>query len=141
MNQTEKTKKFIIDYMHAFSGKPKPESLIRQYVADEKLIKHILFFEATFPEYSFVPIEIMAENDKVFMRGSVVGKHAGETEGIPATMKNIEAPFAVGYRIKNDKIVDFWAIADQMELLEQLGLHAEQVDVKPVESGMNRSSF
>ena len=132
MNQTEQTKKFFLEYWNALSGKPKTETLIRLYVDDEKLINHILFFESIFPEYEMVPKEIMAENDNLFVRAIIKAKHKGKVADIPPTMKDVEAPFAIGYQIKNNRIVDFWAIADQMDLLQQLGLSAEQVEVRPV---------
>lgn len=131
MTQLEETKKFILEYWNAVSGKPKTETLLRQYVDSEKLINHILFFESMFPEYQLLPIEVIAENNKVFVRAHIVGKHEGETDGVPPTLKDIDAPFAICYKISNFRIVDFWAIADQIELLEQLGLHAEQVEVQP----------
>jgi hypothetical protein len=40
-------------------------------------------------------------------------------------------PFALGYKVEDDKIVDFWPIADQLEFVEQLGMAREQVEVPP----------
>jgi hypothetical protein len=131
MTQTEKTKKFIIEYWNAVSGHPKTEELLRRYIDDEKLINHILFFESIFPEYELVPKEILAENDKLFVQANLKAKHSGFIDSIPATGKKIDTPFALGYQIRNNRIISFWAIADQMDLLEQLGLSAEQVEVMP----------
>lgn len=122
MSQEKKNKQFIIEYYNALVGREKPEHVIRKYVADEKLIQHIKFFERTFPEYNLIPEEIIAEGDRVFVRARVEGVHEGEMDGIPPTFKEIKIPFAICYRIHNDMIVDHWMIADQMELLEQLGL-------------------
>lgn len=122
MTQKEKNKQFIQEYFHALAGKVKPEHVIRKYVADEKLIEHIKFFEKTFPEYDLIPEEIIAEGDRVFVRARVEGTHMGEIDGTPPTFKEIKVPFAICYRIHNDMIIDHWMIADQMELLEQLGL-------------------
>lgn len=132
MNQIQQTKKFFIEYWNALSGQPKPEELIRKYVADERLVQHILFFESIFPEYRMIPHEVIAEEDRLFVRASLQAKHSGELDDLPATQKQVDAPFALGYKIRNGKIVHFWAIADQMELLQQLGLSAEQVEVHPV---------
>lgn len=132
MDQTCETKKFFFTYWNALSGQPKPEKLIRKYVADEKLVQHILFFESIFPEYHMIPHEVIAEDDRLFVKASIKAMHNGELEDLPATHQQVEAPFALGYRIRNQKIVDFWAIADQMDLLQQLGLSAEQVEVQPV---------
>lgn len=122
MEKAQKNKKFILDYYRAMSGHAKTERLMRRYVADEKLIEHIKFFEKAFPTYRAVLEEIWAEDDRVFVRTSIQGTHQGEMEGIPPTLREIKTPFAICYKIDRDKIVDHWMIADQMELMEQLGL-------------------
>lgn len=129
MKKQQKNKQFYLKYNNALSGKEKPEALIRQFVEDEKLIEHILFFEKLFPKYSAIIDEMVAEGDKVFVRAHVLGQHEGEAEGILATHKKFNTPFALGYTIRNEKIVDFWAIANEMEFFEQLGLAREQVEV------------
>lgn len=123
MNITERNKRFFLGYWDALSGKKKTEELIKQYVSDEKLINHILFFEKAFPKYKMIAHEILAEDDRVFVRATFVAQHTGLMDHIAPTQQKIEAPFAVGYKIKNDMIVDFWAIGDRLELLEQLGMH------------------
>lgn len=129
MTQSEKSKQFFLNYWGALSGKAKTYELITQFVADPRLIEHILFFEKLFPQYEAVVDEIMAEGNRVFVRSHIKGRHAGTTDGIPATNKKINVPFALGYQIENDKIVDFWAIANEMELFEQLGLARDEVEV------------
>lgn len=134
MNASQQSRRFFLEYHQALSGKRKTPELIAQFVADEKLKAHIQFFEKLFPEYEVVIDELLAEGERVFVRSHFVGKHEGEAEGIPATHKSVEAPFALGYTIKNQKIVSFWAIANEMEFFEQLGLAREQVNV-PIEKG------
>ena len=129
MTQAEKNKAFYLTYLKALSGKAKTKQLISRYVEDEKLINHSLFFEQLFPEYELIIDELIAEGNRVFVRSHFVGTHRGGTDAIPATQQKVKTPFAVGYEIKNEKIVDFWAIANEMELFEQLGLAREQVDV------------
>lgn len=131
MNQAQKNKQFMLEYYAASSGKKKTEEWMDKYIADEKLRAHIKFMEKAFPEYELVPDEIIAEGDRVFVRASVKANHKGEVDGIPPTFKDINIPFAIGYKIKDRKIVDFWTISDQMEFLEQLGLAKEQVEVPP----------
>lgn len=122
MNTEKRNRAFILAYYEALAGKRKTEALIRQYVADEKLIEHIKFFEQTFPHYKAVAEEIFTSGDKVFVRASMSGRHEGSLDDIPPTFKHFKMPFAICYRIKDDKIIDHWMIADQMEMLEQLGL-------------------
>jgi predicted ester cyclase len=133
MTQAEKNKQFMIDIYNMGSGQKKTEEMLRQYTDNERYIGHVLFMEKAFPNYQIIPDEIIAEGDKVFVRASVIAKHEGEVEGIPPTFKDINVPFAIGYEIKDEKIIDFWTISDQMEFLEQLGMAREQVEVPPGE--------
>ena len=124
MNKEKKNRAFILEYYNALAGKRKTEELIRKFVSDEKLIEHIKFFERTFPHYNAVAEEIFTADDRVFVRASMSGRHEGSLDDMPPTFKHFKMPFAICYRIKDNKIVDHWMIADQMELLEQLGLAA-----------------
>lgn len=124
MNKAKRNRAFILEYYKALAGKRKTEELIRKYVSDEKLIEHIKFFDKTFPNYNAVVEEIFADEDKVFVRARMSGRHEGSLDDIPPTFKHFKMPFALCYRIKDNKITDHWMIADQMELLEQLGLAA-----------------
>jgi predicted ester cyclase len=129
MNQTQKNKQFFFKYHTALSGKKKTRELISQFVEDEKLVHHILFFEELFPAYAVEIDELVAEGDRVFVRSHMTGIHEGSMEGIPATHRHVDTPFALGYKIEGEKIVDFWAIANEMEFFRQLGLTQDQVNV------------
>ena len=129
MNQTEKTKAFILRYFSALYGAKKTESLLREYISDQKLIDHALYFDRMFPNAKLEMEEMIVEKDKAFLKVRLKGIHAGEVDGIPPTYKEVNVPFALSYTIKNDKIVDFWSIADQKEIFRQLGLDKEMVKV------------
>lgn len=66
--------------------------------------------------------EITAEGNRVVVRARFKGTHRGELSGIPPTNKSVEFPFAIGYEIENSKITSHWLLADQMSLMEQLGV-------------------
>ena len=122
MDQTKKNKEFIISYLNAGSGVPKTRESMTRFVDDPGLVEHILFFESVFPCYELFADEMMAEGNKVFVRARFKGRHQGEFNGMPPTFKLVEFPFAIGYEIENDKIIHHWLIADQVALMEQLGL-------------------
>lgn len=129
MTTPEKNKQFYINYLKVLSGKEKTRDILCKYIEHEKLIEHILFFEKMFPKYILIIDELMAEGDQVFVKSHFIGNHEGDADGIPATNLTVEAPFALGYKIKNNKIIDFWAIANEMELFEQMGLARDQVEI------------
>ena len=122
MQQSEMNKAFIMEYLSAISGVAKTKTLMEQFATDLGLISHVEFFEGAFPQYKMFADEITAENNRVVVRARFKGTHLGDLAGIPATYKSVEFPFAVGYEVHNNKIVNHWLIADQMSLMEQLGV-------------------
>lgn len=126
MKQAEHNKAFILKYYSALYGVPKTETLIRKFVSDQKLIDHILYFDKIFPDGKLITEEIIAEADKVFVKARLYAKHTGEIDGIPPTYKEVEIPFAICYKIQNERIIDFWTISDQVALLKQLEISREE---------------
>ena len=122
MDQQKQNKEFIIWYLNAFSGVAKKRKLLEEYMTDEELMNHIAFFDTVFPKYEMFADELTAEGNKVVVRARCKGCHKGELSGIKPTHRNVEFPFVISYDIENDKIVHHWMIADQMMLMEQLGV-------------------
>ena len=120
MRQTNQNRQLILDYYAATSGVKKTEKLMRRFTTDDRLIAHVLQFDNMFPSYQVIPDEITTEEDRIIVQGRRRGKlRRIQGEGLPKE-KTIEIPFAMGYRIRDHKIVDHWFLTDQMELLEQL---------------------
>jgi len=130
MHDSKKNKAFIIRYYNAISGVEKTLDLCRQYMDDEKLIRHIHFFDKAFPKYELFIEEMIAEGNKVIVHGRATGVHKGAYQGIPPTGGKMDLPFVIRYVVENDKITDMWLVADQMILMEQLGvLQPETIQV------------
>lgn len=122
MEKTRQNKEFILEYLNSFAGVKKTRELIERYVSDEHLIEHILFFDSVFPYYDVICDEMTAEGDRLIVRARLKGRHEGEFNGIPPTYKEVEMPFVISYQIENRKIISHWLIADQLVMLEQLGV-------------------
>ncbi len=122
MDQAKKNKDFIIRYINAISGVIKTRELCDQYIKDNSLTEHILFFDGVFPKYEMFMDEITGEGNRVIVRARLKGKHEGELNGIPPTHKEVLFPFVIGYEIENNKIISHWLLADQIMLMEQLGV-------------------
>lgn len=122
MSQLSKNKEFVIEYFNRFSGKEKPRHLVEKYVSDEALIDHIEFFESVFPLYEIFAHEMLAEGNKVLVKAGFKGRHEGVFNGIPPTYKMVELTSAIVYEIENNKIISHWLVADQLTLMEQLGV-------------------
>jgi len=129
MNDTKKNKAFIIKYYNAISGFEKTRALCEQFMSDEKLIDHIHFFDKAFPNYELFIEEMVAEGNKVIVHGRATGIHKGEYNGIPPTGGKMDLPFVIRYVVKKEIITDMWLVADQMILMEQLGVIPAQSEV------------
>jgi predicted ester cyclase len=120
MDQQKKNKRLIIEYVTATSGQVKTLELLEKYNDDAGLIENILFKESIFPQYQVDIKEIIAEGDRVVLLAKFSGVHKGEWLGIAPTHKEVTYTFAVGYEIRNNKIVHSWLVADNLAIVEQL---------------------
>jgi len=122
MDQQRKNKEFIINYLTDISGIVKTRALAEKYMTDQVLIGQIEYFDAAFPKYEVYINELIAEGNLVVVRARFKGTHKGDLGGIPPTHKTVEYNFVIRYEIENGKIINHWLIADQMSLMEQLGV-------------------
>jgi steroid delta-isomerase-like uncharacterized protein len=118
---TEANKALIQRMADALGSKGKTPELIDEFLASEEMKQHVAMFEAAFPGYAIPFEDILAEGDKVVIRGTFRGTHKGEFMGIAPTGKDVTMPVIVTYRIAKDKIVESWISADQLGLMQQLG--------------------
>jgi predicted ester cyclase len=79
-------------------------------------------FRAAFPDGIHRFEEILAEGDKVAMRGTFIGTHRGELQGIPPTGKQIVIPVFHIDRLADDKLVEHWGQSDLLGLMQQVGI-------------------
>jgi len=126
MNNLKKNREVVINYFNGISGFEKTRKLLEKYTSDEKLIEHIQFFDGAFPKYELFIEEMVTENNKVIVQGRATGTHEKEFSGIPPTGRKMDLPFVIRYTIEDEIITDHWLIADQMILMEQLGVMQPQ---------------
>jgi predicted ester cyclase len=119
----EENKALIAAYFEALSGQAKPTAVQEQYIAasDQALKDHVDMFEAAFPLYELIAEDMIAEGDRVAVRATFRGTHAGEFAGIAASGRTVEVSLLLIYRVENGKIAEHWIQADVMGLMQQLG--------------------
>jgi len=66
--------------------------------------------------------QLIAEGDKVVMRGTFRSVHKGEFMGIPASGKEFTHTWTAILRIQNGKVVERWANVDSMKFMTDLGV-------------------
>jgi steroid delta-isomerase-like uncharacterized protein len=79
-------------------------------------------FRAAFPDLHATIDDLVAEGDKVAVRGSFRGTHQGELMGIPPTGKPVTVTLIDVNRIENGRLAERWAEADMLGMLQQLGV-------------------
>jgi predicted ester cyclase len=113
-------KTLITDYLRTLSGQAKTPDLVARYVSDERLAKHIADIESAFPRYEISIEDLLAEGDKVVVRGDFRGVHCGPFAGVEPTRRSVSAGLILIYRIANGRIIDHWMQFDFFALLQQL---------------------
>jgi predicted ester cyclase len=73
-----------------------------------------------FPDLHAVATHVVAEGDLVAARLQVTATHAGDFAGIRATGRKIQYEEFVMVRFAGGRIIEHWAIADGLALMQQL---------------------
>ena len=105
-------------------------------IVDEKFVEHEefpglaggreglrQFFEmlrTAFPDFSMTIEDMVAEDDKVFIRATMKGTQKGEFMGISASGKQMAVPFADILRLDGGRVVEHWGITDTGTMMRQL---------------------
>jgi len=117
---SEKNKALIRRYVDAFNKDYR--SALAEYVSDEGLREHVNMMQGPFPGYRFIAEDVIAEEDKVAVRATMHGTHQGDLMGIPPTGKQVTVSMIIIYRIADGQIAEHWMVADQLGLMQQLGV-------------------
>jgi C-1 hydroxylase len=79
-------------------------------------------FLAAFPDLHIDVHSIVAEDDLVNTRLTMNATHKGAYMGFPATGKKVSCSLMGQLKIVDGTVVEHWAVADALHLLQQLGL-------------------
>lgn len=97
---------------------------IGDYWADqtmrEAVTRGCMSYLEAFPDLHISLDELIAEDDRVFVRSTLTGTHDGEYKGIAPTGRNVAADCAEVYRLADGKIVGYWCLLNVAGLMRQL---------------------
>lgn len=116
MASAQKNKEVVIRMVNQLSGVHKDRLLLSQFIADEALIEHFLFFDSLLPANQLLIDELTAEGTRIVLRVRVRGRQEGQVE----SPREVEFPLVFGFEIEQHRIVHHWLVADQAKLLDQL---------------------
>ena len=118
---TPATNKQLIQRYFDAIRKDKSAATLDKYIAEDELKQHIAMFEVSFPGYWLESHDMIAEDDKVFVRATFHGTHKGRLMDAAPTGNTVSAPLYIAYQIANNKIVAHWMLADMLGIMQQIG--------------------
>lgn len=77
-------------------------------------------YRAAFPDLHFEVEDAITDGDRVAIRWWGTGTHQGPLRGLEPTGRSIAMPGVDILRIRDDRLVESWAVYDRMELRSQL---------------------
>jgi steroid delta-isomerase-like uncharacterized protein len=84
-----------------------------------------MFFDTMHNAFSGFHInveDVIAEGDKVVVRGTIQGTHTGDFLGIPASNKQVNVPVIDIIRVRDGKAIEHWGVTDMGALMAQMGV-------------------
>lgn len=91
-------------------------------VGPEAYKRQVARFVTAFPDLRFTVEDMVAENDRVAVGWTISATHKGEFRGISPTGKKISVEGITIHHIADGKIMDSYANADYLGLMQQLGV-------------------
>ena len=124
MTSTEFYRNFPVRYMEEVFNQRRFEVLDELFAPEllERIKQTSLPFLLAFPDWHGTVDDIIVEGDEVVNRWTGHGTHQTDAMGIPATGKAVTLTGITIFRIAGDKVVEEWTQADQLSLMQQLGL-------------------
>lgn len=86
------------------------------------LKERVKAFLIAFPDWHCVIDDLFVEDDKVVNRWTAAATQTGPLFGIPPTGKRVTVEGITIHHLKDGRIVNDWSQADQLGLMQQLGV-------------------
>lgn len=95
-------------------------SLLGDYHGQDAMKKVVEAWLVGFPDLSVQNIATVCEKDLIVIQWQASGTHQGEFKKIPPTGKAVSYQGVTIYRVKGNKITEYWAYLDMQHLLDLL---------------------
>jgi reactive intermediate/imine deaminase len=114
----DKASLYMADTILAHQMNAEDEGTVKR--TPENYAEHVKEFLKMYGKFSFDVTELIAENDKVYVRWKQTGKHLTEIDGHKATGEPLTEIASAVYRLKNGKITEYWIQTDRFGFEKQL---------------------
>ncbi|MCY9696988.1 ester cyclase [Paenibacillus alginolyticus] len=85
---------------------------------------HVREMIAAYGDFHLEVQELIAQDDRVYVRWKQTGTHIGEVDGFPPTGQTVIEIASAVYRIENERIVEYWIQIDREGIRLQLQRNA-----------------
>ena len=75
-----------------------------------------------YPDATFTIDDMIAEGDQVVTKKTMSGTNTADFAGVPATGRRVTFQYVDIMRVRDGRIVQHWAVVDQLNWLTQLGV-------------------
>lgn len=103
----------VVDHDHT------PEMRV---IGPESIMGLVTSFRAAIPDFRFTIQDMVAEADRVAVRWTMRGTHAGEFLGVAGTGRQLRGSGMHFFRVAQGKIAEIWVERDETGMMQQLGL-------------------
>jgi steroid delta-isomerase-like uncharacterized protein len=91
-------------------------------LGNQGMKEHVAVVRHAFPNINITAEDMIAEENKVVTRWTIVATHKGEFGGIPPTGVQVKFTGILISRIADGKIAEDWENSDVLGLMQQLGV-------------------
>ena len=102
--------------IHSDPGDPWEGQILDRQGYEER----VNYSRHAFPDLEFTVHEAVSAGDRVAVRWSAEGTHAGELRGLPATGKRLRFIGQTIYEMKDGQVAGHWQVVDRLGFFEQL---------------------
>ena len=92
----------------------------RKMQGSEGLKQFLFMIYKSFPDFHLTIEDIIAEENKVWVRLTITATHTGEFFGLAPTSKKFTEPSVWIYRIANSKIIEGWDVHDELDFYKKI---------------------
>ncbi|WP_420150509.1 ester cyclase [Spirosoma sp.] len=91
---------------------------------------HVKDFQRLFGDFELEITELLAEDNKVYVRWKQTGRHLAEIDGYAPTGLPLIEMTSVVYRVEQEKIVEYWLQTDRLGFELQLRQNKQTASTK-----------
>jgi len=155
MNTTQESEKVVRDFLQVVRSGKAPQRAA-EFMADtviahqmnaekqeaikrtpQNYTEHVRDFLSQYGTYTFEITELIANNNKVYVRWEQTGKHIADIDQYKATSLPLTEIGSAVYRVENGKIVEYWIQLDRLGMEMQL----QQNKLSSTNHQMNKLPF